>query len=79
MPRYYFDLRDEGGLVVDEEGINLPDLRAAQEGAFASIVDEVREMLRKPIRQTEIAIELRDESRLLMRVRLIIEIEERLQ
>jgi hypothetical protein len=30
MPRYYFDLREDGELAVDEEGVELPTLQAVQ-------------------------------------------------
>jgi hypothetical protein len=31
MHRYFFDLRDDDGLVVDEEGLELKDLHIVQE------------------------------------------------
>jgi uncharacterized protein DUF6894 len=37
MAHYYFDLRDEDGLVPDEEGMELSDLQAVQEEAARSL------------------------------------------
>ena len=37
--RYYFDMRDSDGLVIDEEGVELPTLAAAQEEAARSLAE----------------------------------------
>ncbi|MGY4480074.1 DUF6894 family protein [Bradyrhizobium sp. USDA 3364] len=37
MPRYYFDLKDSTGTAVDEEGLDLRDLEAAQSEAALSL------------------------------------------
>jgi hypothetical protein len=42
MKRYYFDIRDGDKLVVDEEGMELPDVEAAQEVAARTLADLVR-------------------------------------
>jgi len=42
MGRYYSDLRDSEGLAVDEEGLELQDVQAAQEEAALSLVDAAR-------------------------------------
>jgi uncharacterized protein DUF6894 len=39
MPRFYFDIHDDQGLWPDEEGYELPDLRAAQREAALSLVE----------------------------------------
>ena len=39
MPRYHFDLCDNGELAPDEDGLHLPDLQAAQIEAARSLVD----------------------------------------
>jgi hypothetical protein len=31
MARYYFDLRDDGGIISDDEGLELSSLQRAQE------------------------------------------------
>ncbi|QOZ28544.1 hypothetical protein [Bradyrhizobium sp. CCBAU 51753] len=33
MPRYYFDLKDRAGTAIDEEGVDLRDIEAAQDEA----------------------------------------------
>ena len=37
MPRYHFDLHDGAGLVIDEEGRELPDLAAVRREAVKGI------------------------------------------
>jgi hypothetical protein len=39
MPRYYFDIRDGESIAVDEEGLELPDLTAAEVEAAQSLGD----------------------------------------
>jgi hypothetical protein len=39
MPRYYFDLRDNDELAVDDEGLELSTLQAVQIEAARSLVD----------------------------------------
>ena len=45
MSRYYFDLRDGGELVTDEEGIVLGNLGAVREEAVLALADLARETL----------------------------------
>jgi hypothetical protein len=76
MQRYYFDLRDDDGLTIDDEGIELPDLRAVRYEASRSVVDAARNVLLRPTRPTEVAVEVRDESGPVIRMRFVIDIEE---
>jgi hypothetical protein len=39
MPRYYLHIRNADGMLLDEEGIDLPDLDAARELALAFVRD----------------------------------------
>ena len=39
MPRYYFDIRDGESIAVDEEGLELPDLRTAAVEAAQSLAE----------------------------------------
>jgi hypothetical protein len=41
----YFDLRDDDGLTIDDEGIELPDLRAVRYEASRSVVWGMVEMV----------------------------------
>lgn len=36
MTRYYFDLRDRDGFIIDDEGFDLPDIEAVQREAVLS-------------------------------------------
>jgi hypothetical protein len=80
MRRYYFDLRDDQGLIVDEEGLELGDIRTVQEEAARSLSD----MTRDPVRRSAatqagtlslMAIEVRDDAGPVMHVRFTFEID----
>lgn len=73
--RYYFDLRDWDGLIVDDEGLNLRSLDAVQKEATEAMTDALRECLRWPIRPGQISVEVRDNKGQVMCVRFAIEIE----
>jgi hypothetical protein len=79
MPRYYFDLRDDDGLSVDYEGMELPSIEAVQEEAARSLADMARDTVRKPSlslsRNHRLAIEVRDEDGQLMIVKFTFEID----
>ena len=69
MGRYYFDLRDSEGLTVDEEGLELLDVQAAQEEAALSLADAVRDGLRRSDGALNLmTVEVRSVAGLLMRV-----------
>jgi hypothetical protein len=67
MNRYYFDLRDQDGVVVDDEGILLSDMEAVKKEATQAMVDAAREALVRPIRPGATAIEVRDDLGHVMR------------
>ncbi|WP_166307189.1 hypothetical protein V5279_12185 [Bradyrhizobium sp. 26S5] len=67
MTRYYFDLRDGGGLAIDEEGLVMPDLAAVQEEAARALADMVRDSVRGHSLD-QIAIEVRDGDGLVLEV-----------
>jgi hypothetical protein len=74
MPRFYFDLQNDGGLVIDDEGVEL-DFDAAQKEAAFTMADAVREKLRGPATTGEIAVQVRDDVGKIMRFRVAIEME----
>ena len=39
MPRFYFDLREDGTVVEDEEGVSLPDLATAEREAAKAVTE----------------------------------------
>ena len=74
MPRFYFDLQDNDGLVIDDEGVEL-DMDAVQKEAAFTMADAVREKLRGPVTTGEIAVQVRDDIRKVMRFRVAIEMQ----
>ncbi|WP_244068257.1 DUF6894 family protein [Bradyrhizobium sp. Ce-3] len=61
MKRYFFDIREDDELAVDEEGILLPDIEAAEIEAAKSLADVVRDRAIAN-RSRQVTIEVRDES-----------------
>jgi len=61
MRRYYFDVRDQEGLVVDEEGMELPDMEAVRTEALQSMVDAAYYAPQRPSISGKTTIEVRDE------------------
>ncbi|WFU58256.1 hypothetical protein QA639_12440 [Bradyrhizobium pachyrhizi] len=59
MTRYYFDLRDGGGLAIDEEGMEMSSFGAVQEEAARALADVIRDSFRGH-NFHQIAIEVRD-------------------
>ncbi|MDA9533851.1 MULTISPECIES: DUF6894 family protein [unclassified Bradyrhizobium] len=79
MPRYYFDLRDEKGTAVDEEGLELSGPRAVQAEAAKSVADMARDaVLSAPLTggRQEMAIDVRDAGGPVMQVTFCFEIED---
>jgi hypothetical protein len=63
MRRYYFDLRDAAGLIVDDDGYELPDLAAVQWEAVLSLVDRSRDTSDGIVQlRTDLEIEVRDDA-----------------
>jgi hypothetical protein len=44
MPHYYFDIRENDAIAVDEDGLELPDLKAAEVEAARSLGDMAKSM-----------------------------------
>ena len=62
MPLYYFDSRDGDSFVLDEEGLEFPDVETARDQATAALADMAKDVLPGSLRR-ELAIEVRDESK----------------
>jgi hypothetical protein len=77
MPRYYFDLRDGEELAIDEEGLELSNLRAVQLEAARALADLARETLQDTISGGHhyMAIQVRDDIGPVMQVRFTFEVE----
>ena len=74
MPRFYFDLQDNDGVVIDDEGVQL-DVDAVQKEAAFTMADAVREKLRGPATTGEIAVQVRDDAGQIMRFRVAFEMQ----
>jgi hypothetical protein len=66
MAHYYFDVRDGDDLSVDDLGVALPDIEAAQLEARRCLGDLARDAIRSPeydgSRECRLAVEVRDGS-----------------
>ncbi len=79
MPRYYFDLRDENGIALDEEGLELSGPRAVQAEAAKSVADMARDAVLSAQfsgGRQEMAIGVRDAGGPIMQVKFCFEIED---
>jgi len=67
MPRYHFDLRDGETFVLDEEGMELPDIESAQMEAAEFLSDTVKELTMRTSDPSghSMAIEVREAERAL--------------
>lgn len=77
MPHYFFDFLDEGGLALDEEGLELSDLCAARAEAARSLADMALDAIRSPASVNDrhtMAIEVRDASGPVIQVTFSLEI-----
>ena len=70
MALYYFDLRDGEELIVDDEGMELRDMRAVQEEAARSMMDAARDAVlsQNAGSLAQISIEVRDANGAVMRM-----------
>jgi hypothetical protein len=60
--RYFFHIRDEAGLIRDEEGSDLPNLAAAYGEARQSARDLVADDMRRGVEVATRSIEIMDEA-----------------
>lgn len=79
MTRYYFDLRDDKGIALDEEGLELSSARAVQAEAAKSVADLARDAVLSAAPtgdRQEMAIEVRDSNGPVMQVKFNFQIED---
>jgi hypothetical protein len=77
MHRYYFDVREGGCLIVDEEGMELPTFEAVQEEATQSLADMARSVVRRMPpgdEDREMRVEVRDEASSVLHVHLALSV-----
>lgn len=78
MARYYFDLRDEGDLAPDEEGMELPTMQAVQIEAACSLADIAKHAVwinAATMMGHRMAIEVRDENGPVLQAKFTFELE----
>jgi hypothetical protein len=79
MPRYYFDLRDDKGIALDEEGLELSSPRAVQAESAKLVADMARDAVLSAARTGErqqMAIEVRDAGGPVLQVKFCFQIED---
>jgi hypothetical protein len=75
MTRYYFDMRDDRGTAIDEEGLDLLGLMQVQEEAARSLADMARDATPpNGLGSDEIVIEVRNDSGPVLQARFTFEI-----
>lgn len=62
MPRYFFDVHDEGDDVLDTQGMLLPDLEAARLEATRALIGIAQDVLPADGPQQSLSISIRDET-----------------
>jgi hypothetical protein len=60
VPRFYFDVREGSKFIPDEDGLEFPDLGAAERGAAESAASIGRDLLPKGDAR-EVTVEVRNE------------------
>jgi hypothetical protein len=74
VPRYFFDSHDGDGFIRDDEGIELDGIAAALDEATRALRDIAKDAIPKAARR-ELAIEVRDDRRPLIRASLWFEVQ----
>ena len=79
MRRYYFDVIDEHGVTIDDEGLELADLQAVQDEAVQSMADATRNTVVRPSAGSlpQMAIEVRNDAGHVMMIKFSFEIARR--
>jgi hypothetical protein len=78
MPRYYFDVRDNDELAIDEEGLVLPTLQAVQIEAARSLVDIAKYAVwekAETVLGHRMAVEVRDDNGPVLQAKFTFELE----
>lgn len=72
MARYFFDIRDVTGLYPDDDGMDFPDVKAAELEAVGTLGEIIKDV--EPLdERTDIVIEVRTEEGPLFKAALIVE------
>ena len=62
MPRFYFDLREDGSVLADDDGVDFPNIELAAGEASRAAAEIVRDNILRTGNLQEIAVEVRNES-----------------
>jgi hypothetical protein len=77
MPRYFFDVRNDGAILINGDGIEVQNLQIAVREAAIALADMANDMTTGLVRP-EMSIEIRDEQdRVVAEVRLNIDLKDR--
>lgn len=74
MTRYFFDTRDNGSLITDEIGVELPTVEAAKNEAARSLAELALDVLPSKVSR-DLAVEVRDDTHVVLRATLRFEAE----
>jgi hypothetical protein len=75
MRRYYFDVWDDNGLSVDDEGVECLDMHSVQNEAARALADMARDVVYASTSvRHRMSIEVRDDAGPVMRVRFTFEV-----
>lgn len=74
MPLYHFDLWERDRFVIDDCGLDLPDLETAKRRAIDALGDAVRDFVIEGV-QDCVAIEIRDDDKSIMTISAVLRIE----
>lgn len=76
MRRYYFDLRDDNGFFVDDEGLECRDMQAVQMEAARSLADMARDAVHAATGAPShaMSIEVRDDAGPVLQVRFTLKV-----
>lgn len=61
MPRYFFDSRDNDGFILDDAGLEFPDIEAVKVQAAKALAELARDVIAGSVRR-HLSIEVRDEQ-----------------
>ncbi|MBP2434041.1 DUF6894 family protein [Bradyrhizobium elkanii] len=76
MPRFYFDLYDGEAMALDEEGLELQSVQAAQAEAAKSLADLARDAIHSTsAKPHDMTIDVRDEAGPIMQVKLVFDLQ----
>lgn len=67
MAKFYFDVHHDGGILIDDEGVDLPDLRVAGKQALVALGEAIQHDAAE-LKSSATKIEVRDAvSRVVLR------------